>query len=116
MRDYLTSILAEDKYEILAVENGQKVLTFLRKGGEADLILADIMMPIVDGYELVQWLKSDPKFSHIPIVLISARASADAKIEGLKLGADDYVVKPFSAKELRAVISSRIQQSLRNKK
>jgi signal transduction histidine kinase/ActR/RegA family two-component response regulator len=115
MRDYLTSILSEDKYEILAVEDGQKVLTFLRQGGQADIILADVMMPNVDGYDLVQWLKSDPRFSQIPIVLISARASEEAKIEGLKMGADDYLVKPFSTNELRAVVMSRIKQGQKNR-
>lgn len=108
MREYLTSVLSGDKYEVHALEDGQKVLNFLRKGGAADLILADVMMPGVDGYELVQWLKGDPKFSDIPIILLSGRSTEEAKIEGLRMGADDYLVKPFSAKELRARVMARI--------
>ncbi|HZY79462.1 MAG TPA: ATP-binding protein, partial [Cyclobacteriaceae bacterium] len=111
MRDYLTSVLMEDKYEIIAMEDGQKILTYLRNGGNADLILADVMMPVVDGYELVQWITSDPKFMHIPIVLLSARSTEEARIEGLNLGAHDYLVKPFSAEELRAIVRSRIRGS-----
>jgi CheY-like chemotaxis protein len=115
LRSYLSSVLAEDKYAILAVEDGQKVLTYLRQGGNTDLILADVMMPDVGGYDLVQWLKSDSKFSQIPIILISALSTEDARVEGLKLGADDYLVKPFSARELRAVVMSRIMQARKSK-
>ncbi len=110
MRDYLVNVLSEDKYEILAFEDGMKVLTFLRQGGEVDLIVTDVMMPVMDGYELVEWLKSDVKFSGIPVIMLSAKASEDSRIEGLKVGADGYLVKPFSAKELRAIVWSRIKQ------
>ena len=116
MRDYLTSVLSEDHYQVLPMEDGQKVLAFLSEGGNADLILADVMMPVTDGYELVRQLKSNPKFNEIPVVLLSARSSEQEKIEGLGIGADDYLVKPFSSNELRALISARIHAStMRNR-
>jgi signal transduction histidine kinase/PAS domain-containing protein/ActR/RegA family two-component response regulator len=111
MREYLTSILSEDDYQILALEDGQKVLDFLEEGRETDLILADVMMPVMDGFQLVKKLKSDQRFSDIPIILLSAKAGEDDKIEGLSLGADDYLVKPFSSKQLRAIVSSRIDRA-----
>lgn len=110
MREYLRNVLADD-YQVLLFEHGQKVLDFLRDGGETDLILADVMMPELDGYQLVETLKSDPAFAEIPIVLLTAKSDEDAKIEGLDRGADDYLIKPFSGRELRAVIRARINRA-----
>jgi signal transduction histidine kinase/CheY-like chemotaxis protein len=110
LREYLTGILS-DKYTVLALEHGRRVTDFLGKGGHTDLIIADVMMPEMNGYELVGFLKSTPKYRGIPIILLSAKATEEAKIEGLNLGADHYLEKPFSVAELRAVVNSCLRNS-----
>jgi two-component system alkaline phosphatase synthesis response regulator PhoP len=69
-----------------------------------DVILLDIMMPGMDGFEACQILKADPASRHIPIIMLTAKGEVDDKVEGLELGADDYITKPFNLKELKARI------------
>jgi PAS domain S-box-containing protein len=115
MREYLTTVLSEDDHSIYAMEDGQKVVTFLEQGGQADLILADVMMPVLDGFEMIKKLKADPKFASIPVIFLTAKAAEDSKIEGLRMGAEAYLTKPFSSKELRAVVMSTVERVSKNK-
>lgn len=108
MRNYLIAVLTEN-FNITAVENGHKVLECLANGMQPDLILSDVMMPGLNGVELVNMLKSNESYSRIPIVLLSARSGEEAKVEGIESGADDYLTKPFSRKELLTLIQSRIK-------
>ncbi len=77
-----------------------------------DLILLDIMMPGMDGYEVMKHLRSRFKTSHIPIIFLSAKREVDERVEGLMLGADDYITKPFEYKELRARVNNILIKSL----
>jgi signal transduction histidine kinase len=74
-----------------------------------DLIVADVMMPVMDGYELCRRLRSDPSLAAVPVILLTARAGAEAVVEGLEVGADDYVVKPFALRELEARIAAHLR-------
>ncbi|MDN5797163.1 MAG: response regulator [Intrasporangium sp.] len=109
MRAYLQKVLAED-YEIDLVPDGQTALDRCREQVPG-LVLADVMMPGLGGFALVKELRADPRTSEVPIILLSARASEEATIAGLEHGADDYVVKPFSAAELLARIASNLERA-----
>jgi YesN/AraC family two-component response regulator len=99
---YLTLIL-QNNYQLLTAANGRLGLEIARKE-LPDLILCDVMMPEMDGLEVCRQLKNDLSTSHIPIVLLTAKADFDSRLEGLKLGADAYLAKPFEEKELKIVL------------
>jgi signal transduction histidine kinase/ligand-binding sensor domain-containing protein/DNA-binding response OmpR family regulator len=94
-------------YRVILAENGQ---IGWEKASESlpDLVLSDVMMPKMDGIELCQKLKTDQRTSHIPVILLTARSSEDNQVEGLHIGADDYISKPFNMNVLKAKISSLI--------
>lgn len=99
LRDFLASIL-ESEYEVTQAVNGREGLEKAR-AVHPDFILTDVMMPEMDGMSMVRQIKDDTTISHIPIVILSAKASMDDRIEGLKLGVNDYITKPFSATYLK---------------
>ena len=106
MRVYLEQLLG-DQYEIVALGDGQSALEIARRQ-PPDLILADVMMPRLDGFGLLHALRTDEALKTIPVILISARAGEEARLEGLEGGADDYLVKPFSARELMVRVASQL--------
>ncbi|MGN6394944.1 MAG: ATP-binding protein [Mucilaginibacter sp.] len=106
MRAYLKRIL-EPHFSVSAVANGKEALESLHQV-KPDLLISDVMMPVMDGQELVQAIRADIHTLRIPVILLSARAGEEARIEGLEAGADDYLVKPFSAKELLTKVRSHI--------
>jgi len=107
MRDYLCRILGLS-YRIDAVGDGQTALEQVR-AQTPDLVLTDVMMPRLDGFGLLAGIRSDERLRSLPVILLSARAGEEARIEGLQAGADEYLVKPFSARELLACVSSQLQ-------
>ncbi len=104
MRDYVRRLL-EDQYEVTAVSNGRLALQSLEQQS-LDLVLTDVMMPELDGFGLLREIRQNPRFTSLPVILVSARAGEEATIEGLSAGADDYLVKPFTSRELKARVSS----------
>jgi signal transduction histidine kinase len=107
MRQYLDRLLSE-QYDVETVADGQAALQAARKN-PPDLIVSDVMMPILDGFELLKALRGDEQTRTIPVILLSARAGEESRVEGLEAGADDYLIKPFSARELLARVSGRLE-------
>ena len=107
MREYLCHLIASN-YEVVAVADGQAALAEAEKSS-FDLVLTDIMMPRLDGFGLLRALRADDRTRAIPVIMLSARAGEEQRVEGLAAGADDYLVKPFSARELLARIESNLK-------
>ncbi|MFE1928158.1 SpoIIE family protein phosphatase [Streptomyces asoensis] len=108
MREYLVRILSEAGYRADAVSDGLAALAAAR-ARTPDLIVSDVMMPLMDGLALVGALRSDTRTASVPVLLLSARAGQEASIEGLSAGADDYLVKPFAAAELLARVRANVE-------
>ncbi|WP_445626415.1 ATP-binding protein [Nostoc sp. DSM 114167] len=109
MRDYVKRLLSQ-QYEVESVPDGLAALDSAR-GRVPDLVLTDVMMPGLDGFGLLQALRADPLTQKVPIILLSARAGEEARVEGLEAGADDYLIKPFSARELLARVEAALKMA-----
>ena len=109
MREYVRRLLAP-AYDVLAVADGNQALQAALQQ-VPDLVLSDIMMPNLDGVGLLKALRSEPRTAAVPVILLSARAGEEARVEGLEAGADDYLTKPFSARELLARIGGTLALS-----
>lgn len=109
MRDYVRRLLSQ-QYDVEAVRDGLAALAAIRQR-RPDLVLTDVMMPELDGFELLRSLRTDPHTQELPIILLSARAGEESRIEGLAAGADDYLIKPFSARELLARVEATLKMA-----
>ena len=107
MRRHIQSLL-EKRYRVVTAANGMEALHKLRDEKPL-VIVSDIMMPVMDGIQLLKEIKTYKETQHLPVILLTARAGEESKIEGYQIGADDYLVKPFSAKELIARIDTQIR-------
>jgi PAS domain S-box-containing protein len=108
MRKYVQRILQSGDYDVEAVADGAAALAAARRLPAPDLVLCDVMMPELNGFALLKAIRAEPGLESLPVVMLSARAGEEARVEGLAAGADDYLIKPFSARELRARIDSAI--------
>jgi PAS domain S-box-containing protein len=108
MRDYVKRLLLNQGYDVETAADGMAALAIIQHHSP-DLVLTDVMMPRLDGFGLLRELRSTSTTKDIPIILLSARAGEEARVEGLEAGADDYLIKPFSARELLA----RVEASLK---
>ncbi|CAM2932865.1 SpoIIE family protein phosphatase [Mycobacterium intermedium] len=108
MRDYLINLLRSSGYEVSGVVDGNEALQAIR-AAPPDLVISDVMMPGLDGLQLVAALRQDPLTATLPVLLLSARAGQEESIEGLMAGADDYLVKPFAAAELLARVRANVE-------
>jgi signal transduction histidine kinase/CheY-like chemotaxis protein len=106
MRDYLRRLLAAH-YDVQVAEDGEAALAAIERQ-PPDLVLSDIMMPRLDGLGLLTRLRSNPSTSTLPIILLSARVGEESRVEGLQTGADDYLTKPFTARELLARVAANL--------
>jgi PAS domain S-box-containing protein len=109
MRDYLRRLLAE-QYDVVVAAHGRDALEKAHAELPA-LILSDVMMPDLGGFELLRAVRADSALAATPVILLSARAGEDSTLEGIRAGADDYLIKPFSARELLARVDAQIQRN-----
>jgi len=110
VRTIVESVLSSFGYTVKAVANGAEALDAMEET-QPDLILSDVRMPIIDGFQLLQRIRADPVWHHTPFIIVSAKAeSADLRM-GMSLGADDYVTKPYKPQDMRKTIEIRIQRA-----
>ena len=107
LRRLLRLYLSKEGFAVAEAENGADALSLLRRGG-IDLALVDVMLPEVDGFEVVRRIRQE---STVPIILVTARGEETNRVAGLELGADDYVVKPFSAPEVVARVRAQLRRA-----
>jgi DNA-binding response OmpR family regulator len=115
LRNFICEQLEGD-YSVIEAEDGEKGLK-LAEEIIPDLVISDIMMPNMDGYQLCKELKTNINTNHIPVILLTAKAALENKLEGLETGADDYLIKPFNTTELKARVKNliRVRQQMREK-
>ena len=111
LRQYIRMAFA-DQYNVVDVESGEAALKYLEKNGECDIVVSDVMMPGMQGDELCRQIKENKETSWLPIILLTAKAGRDFMIEGLDLGADDYIAKPFDS----AILAGKIASMLKNRR
>ncbi|MFT4093880.1 MAG: response regulator [Niabella sp.] len=104
---FILSDTLQNDYDIICARNGKEAFVLVNKNN-IHLIISDVMMPEIDGYEFCEKIKSDYQFSHIPVILLTAKNTLQSKIAGLNVGADVYIEKPFSMDFLKAQIQSLI--------
>ena len=108
MRHYISKTFS-DHYKVIEAANGNEGI---KKAEEVipDLIISDVMMPEMDGYRFCEHIKTKELTSHIPVILLTAKADRESKLTGLETGADDYLSKPFDADELKLIVRNRIEE------
>jgi CheY-like chemotaxis protein len=111
-RRLLLGALTELGHEVHAAENGRRALEMLRADGHFDIVLLDLLMPVMDGYTTLAEIKSDPALDHLPVIMVSAVHELESVVRCIDLGATDYLPKPFSA----AVLRARLRASLAAKR
>ncbi len=109
MREYLRRLLSS-QYQVHAVSDGAMALAAVREI-RPDLVLTDVMMPVLDGFGLLRAIREDADTKATPLILLSARAGEESRVEGLQAGADDYLVKPFTARELLARVGAHLKMA-----
>lgn len=103
-------VLARQGHEMLVAVNGEEALEKIR-AYRPDLVLLDIMMPRIDGYEVARILRADPDFAQLPIIMLSAKAQEEDVRKGLDVGVNEYITKPFSPEHLVHVVADYLQRS-----
>lgn len=108
MRKLLEQILKE-KYEVISLENGKEALEWMYSGNIPDLVVADLNMPEINGFEYIRRVRESGFFKDLPLIVLSGEESSAERIKSLKLGANDYLVKPFNPEELGLRIDNLIK-------
>lgn len=115
LRNLIREVLEEQSFSVVEADNGQEGIE-QAQAYQPTLILCDVMMPALDGYSVLKELQNQPKTSDIPFIFLTAKGARDSLRKGMELGADDYLVKPFTIEELLATIQTRLQKQQKNNK
>ena len=105
LRSYM-QLLLEDDYHVITAENGKVGWDYLLQTADCQLIISDLMMPIMDGFQLLEKIKSHETLRHLPVIMLTARADVRVKLRALRIGVDDYLTKPFVQEELQVRIKN----------
>ncbi len=108
MRKLLEQFL-KDKYEVISQENGKEALEWMYDGNIPDVVIADLNMPEIDGFEYIKRVRESAFFQDIPLIVLSGEDSSTERIKCLKLGANDYLIKPFNPEELALRINNLVR-------
>ncbi len=108
MRKLLMQIL-KDKHEVILKENGREALEWMYSGNIPDLVVADLNMPEINGFEYIEKVRESGFFNDVPLIVLSGEESSAERIKCLKLGANDYLIKPFNPEELALRIDNLIK-------
>ncbi len=109
IRMLLENFLGKE-YEVVTKKDGQEGLKYLEEGEMPDLIVADVQMPNIDGYAFLEKVRASGFFKHIPVIMLSGIESSQERVKCLKMGADDYIVKPFNPEELAIRINNILKR------
>ncbi|KAJ1443814.1 CheY-like superfamily [Ochromonadaceae sp. CCMP2298] len=112
IRRYIDNLLNKE-YHTLQAKNGEEALTIL-KSEKVDIIISDLMMPYIDGFELLKQLKAEENYAHIPVLIVSARTNEEDKLEILKLGAEEIIAKPFTPSEIKLRLQNLLSKAASN--
>lgn len=113
--NFIAGSLKTENYKVLKAANGKQALELIETQS-VDIVLSDVMMPVMDGVEFCRQIKSDVQFSHIPLILLTAKSNSEAEIEGIESGADAYISKPFKWKHVLAVVKNLLESREKLKK
>ena len=109
---YLLGYLAEkERFDVETIADGRKAVERIEAGPAADLVLLDVMLPYLDGFELLEKLRANPAWKQVPVIILTSRTREHDAVRALGLGADDYLTKPFSPAELVARIRRRLPRT-----
>jgi two-component system chemotaxis response regulator CheY len=98
-------------YNVVKMQNGRDALEWMQEGNLPDLIISDLYMPEMDGFEFIKHIRASGFFKDIPVIVLSSYESSSTKINCLRLGADDYLIKPFNPEELEARVENIVRRS-----
>jgi DNA-binding response OmpR family regulator len=101
--------ILKDRYDVVSLENGREALEWMYSGNIPDLVVADLNMPEINGFEYIQKIRESGFFYDVPLIVLSGEESSTERIKCLKLGANDYLIKPFNPEELRLRIDNLIR-------
>ncbi len=111
LRENISMMLSSEGYDVKAASNGMEALSFVEEFNP-DLILSDIMMPVMDGIEMFSKIKNNPGLDAIPFIFLTAKVDLPAIRQGMNLGADDYITKPFKSRDLLSAIKIRLDKAI----
>lgn len=111
VRYLVEHMLRREGFDVTSLNDGREAAAFVTSHEPADVVILDLMLPYLDGFEIAQLIRAHPRWRAVPIIMLSARAQDDDVVRGLEAGANDYLAKPYSPKELLARVKLRLREA-----